>query len=430
MNAKPVTHPAPEQLAAFGLGKLNEADSTSVSQHIEGCEACRRTVEGVSADTFASLVRSARKAGKVAPSAPTPAPAGSPQLPPAAAPAGVPPELASHPKLRIVRELGRGGMGVVYLAEHRLMKRSVAIKVINQNLLDRPQTLERFRIEVETAAQLDHPNIVRAHDAERVGSLNLLVMEYVERLSLSQVVQRKGPLPVAHACSYVRQAALGLQHAFEKKTVHRDLKPQNLMLTPKGQVKILDFGLARVARERVQGTGLTQEGAVMGTPDYLAPEQAMDARTADIRADIYSLGCTLYYLLTGRPPFRGETPMQVILAHMEKEAPPLTEVRPEVPPELSAVVARMMAKDPAQRYQKPVEVAQALAPFCKPGQKAGPATPPPVPPVAAPTTKETMDTTGSPWEELSVEAAAPKKVKRRAPFDRRWLVSFSAPLAT
>jgi hypothetical protein len=308
-------------------------------------------------------------------------PTAATQLPggpaPAAArpPANLPPELASHPRYHILRELGRGGMGVVYQARQTMMDRPVAIKVISKALLDNPGALERFHREVKAAAKLSHPNIVTAYDAERAGDLHMLVMEFVPGQSLAELLQKKGPLPVAQACHFVRQAALGLQHAADQGMVHRDIKPQNLMLTPKGQVKILDFGLAKVASERSQGSGLTSANTYMGTPDYSAPEQATDARSADIRADIYSLGCTLYCLLAGEPPFRSETDIKTILAHLEKEATPLPELRPDVPPELWAVVARMLAKDPAKRYQRPAEVAQALAPFCKPGTKATPATP-------------------------------------------------------
>jgi tRNA A-37 threonylcarbamoyl transferase component Bud32 len=290
---------------------------------------------------------------------------------PTAAP--VPPELANHPRYRILRQLGKGGMGVVYEAEQTLMGRRVAIKVISKALLDHPDTLERFRREVRAAAQLAHPNIVAAYDAEQAGDLHMLVMEFVEGQSLDQVLRRRGPLPVLHACVYVRQAALGLQHAHERGMVHRDIKPHNLMLTPRGQIKILDFGLAKMVSEQRPGQTLTALHAYMGTPEYSAPEQAADARSADIRADIYSLGCTLYCLLAGRPPFHGETQVQTILAHLEKPPPPLPELRPDVPPDLWAVVAKMLAKAPAQRYQKPAEVAQALAPFGKPGAKAAPA---------------------------------------------------------
>jgi serine/threonine protein kinase len=186
------------------------------------------------------------------------------------------------------------------------MERPVAIKVISKSVLDHPEALARFQGEVKAAARLQHPNTVAAYDTEQVGDLHMLVMEYVEGIDLAKVLEKKGPLPVAHACHYIRQAALGLQHAFEQGMVHRDIKPQNLMRTPRGQVKILDFGLARMARERKCGRGLTQVGAFMGTPEFVAPEQANDAHTADTRADIYSLGCTLYCLLAGRPPFAEE----------------------------------------------------------------------------------------------------------------------------
>src|SRR5262249_4005519 len=280
----------------------------------------------------------------------------------------VPPELAGHPKFGILRELGRGGMGGVYLARQTMMDRQVGIKGIHRSPLDRPGAVGRFRCEIRAAAQLSHPNIVTAYDAEEAGDLHMLVMEFVPGQSLAEVLKR-GPLPVANACHYVRQAALGLQHAHERGMVHRDIKPQNLMLTPKGRVKILDFGLAQVVRRGHSGTGLTSEGACVGTPDYIAPEQATDARLADIRSDLYSLGCTLYCLLAGRSRFREDTAMKTILAHLEKEPQPLPELRPDVPEALWEVVARLLAKDPASRYQKPMEVAQALSCFVRPGAR-------------------------------------------------------------
>jgi serine/threonine protein kinase len=376
MPAPHSTHPSPEDLAAFAVGKLSDAEAEAVALHLAACPNCRRAAERAHADSFIARLKAAGVPGA---SADTRRPGAAQPVPPA--PLELPPELANHPRYRILRELGRGGMGVVYHAEQILMHRPVAIKVISKALLDHADSLERFRREVEAAAKLAHPNIVIAHDAEQAGELHMLVMEFVEGQSLDQVLRRKGPLPVVHACHYVRQAALGLQHAFERGMVHRDIKPQNLMLTPRGQIKILDFGLAKLASERGAGAGLTAANAYMGTPDYSAPEQATDARTADIRADIYSLGCTLYCLLAGRPPFHEETAVQTILAHLEKDPPPLPALRPDVPEALGAVVARMLAKDPAQRFQKPVEVSQALLPFIKPGRKA----PPPVAVVPAPT---------------------------------------------
>jgi hypothetical protein len=378
------THPSAKALALFGLGKLREAQAAAVAAHLETCADCRQAVAELPPDSFMVKVREAQPGDGSVLTSPSARPAASPSLmgkpaAPAAPPADVPPELANHPKFRIVRELGRGGMGKVYEAVQTFMDRRVAIKVMNPALLDNPDALARFHTEVKAAAKLDHPNIVRAHDAEPAGSLHLLVMELVEGHTLAQVVERRGPLPVSSACLCVQQAARGLQHAFEQGMVHRDVKPHNLMLTPRG-VKVLDFGLARMRSERARGPGLTQMDTFMGTPEYVAPEQATDARSADTRADIYSLGCTLYFLLTGRPPFEGRGPTELAMAHLYGEPVPLHKVRPDVPAELSAVVGRMLAKDPAQRYQTPVEVAQALAPFIMAGGQAGTAAAAPLPP--------------------------------------------------
>jgi WD40 repeat protein len=241
------------------------------------------------------------------------------------------------------------------------MERPVALKVIKKALTDDPGVVERFRREVKAAARLSHPNIVHAYDAEQAGDTHFLVMEYVEGTDLGKRVKERGPLPVREACDYVRQAALGLEHARERGLVHRDVKPQNLMLTPQGVIKILDFGLAQLAS--AAAGSLTGLGTLMGTPDYIAPEQARDARSADIRADVYSLGCTLYHLLAGRPPFGEGLPLERVVAHLERPPRPLAEVRRELPSGLVAVVERMMAKDPARRYQTPGAVAEALAPF-------------------------------------------------------------------
>jgi serine/threonine protein kinase/WD40 repeat protein len=365
MTGPHTKHPTADSLAAFALGKLSDAEASAVAAHLESCPDCRRAAASAPGDSFIARVRDAR---------PSQSPLSGTRLPRAAAhapapPPNLPPELAQHPRYRILRELGKGGMGVVYQARQDMMNRQVVIKVINQALLDHPDALERFRREVQAAASLSHPNIVTAYDAEQAGDLHMLVMEFVPGQNLAEVLAKQGPLPVVRACQCARQAALGLQHAHEQKMVHRDIKPQNLMLTPRGQVKILDFGLAKVVSENRPKQTLTALNSYMGTPDYSAPEQATDARSADIRADIYSLGCTLYCLLAGRPPFQEDTPVKTILAHLEKEPPPLPELRPDVPAALWAVVARLLAKDPAQRYQQPAEVAQALVPFVKPGKK-------------------------------------------------------------
>jgi hypothetical protein len=363
-------HPTAQQLALFGHGKLPQAQAAAVAAHLETCADCRQAVANLPPDSFLGKVQAAKPDAATLP--PEPARPDAVRGALSGAVQGVPnlpPELAGHPKFRILRELGRGGMGVIYLAEHRVMDKPVALKVISPSVLDNPTAVARFLGEVRAAGKLDHQNIARAYDADQAGGLHFLVMEYVEGQSLAQVLEKRGPLPVAGACHCACQAALGLQHAFEKGMAHRDVKPQNLMLTPKGVVKVLDFGLARLRGERKGGGGLTEADSFMGTPEYVAPEQATDARSADTRSDIYSLGCTLYALLTGRPPFREETMVKLVLAHIEKEPKSLNEVRPDVPAEVAAVVARMLAKDPARRYQRPVEVAQALAPFAKGGAK-------------------------------------------------------------
>src|SRR5262249_18761072 len=229
------------------------------------------------------------------------------------------------------------------------------------------------------AAKLHHPNIVAAYTALRLGESLVLAMEYVEGLDLSRLVKARGPLPVANACSYVHQPALGLQHAHEHDMVHRDIKPSNLMLAKQGKraiVKVLDFGLAKLQSEGAVDGGLTHEGQMLGTPDYIAPEQISNARKADIRADIYSLGCTLYHLLTARPPFQGDSLYDLLQAHHSMVAPLLNLVRPQVPAEVAAIVAKMMAKEPGRRFQQPKEVALALKPFFKSGNVAFPGSKP------------------------------------------------------
>jgi serine/threonine protein kinase len=365
--AEAVAHPTPQQLSAFGLGKLPPAAADAVARHLAGCPACRQAVAALPPDSFLDKVRAARPTPSGTRLPPPLAPLWPPPEPP---PAELPPELADHPKFRIVRELGKGGMGVIYLAEHRVMNKLVALKVISRAVLNHPNALARFHAEVQAAGKLDHPNIARAHDADQAADLHFLVLEYVEGLTLAQLVGQQGPLPVADACRYAHQAALGLQHAFEQGTVHRDVKPQNLMLTPQGQVKVLDFGLVRLWGERGVGR-LTQVGALMGTPEYMAPEQATDPRKADTRADVYSLGCTLYFLLAGRSPFGEGSAAELVVAHLRQEPAPLQRLCPAVPAELSAVVARMLAKDPAQRFQSPIEAARALAPFVKAAAKPG-----------------------------------------------------------
>jgi serine/threonine protein kinase len=364
MDAASSKHPSEQILRNYGLGNLDAAKAEGVHRHLERCADCRKQVAKISSDTFLERVRGVQ--------------AGSSQIGAAQSRGGrnaaapptetLPPGLVDHPDYEIRRELGRGGMGVVYLAHNTLMGRDEVLKVMSREIMERPGVLERFLREIRAVAKLRHPNIVTAYHAARLGESVVFAMEYVEGYDLSRTVKARGPLPVPHACLFIHQAALGLQHAHEEGLVHRDIKPGNLMLSRKGTkpiVKVLDFGLARATSEEKVDAALTSTGQAIGTPDFIAPEQILDAPKADIRADIYSLGGTLYYLLTGRPPFHAQSLYDIYQAHISRDAEPINFIRPEVPAELAALVAKMMAKDPARRFQTPGEVAEALTPFFK-----------------------------------------------------------------
>jgi hypothetical protein len=364
---------------------LDAAAAEAVLAHLDACPECRQAANSLSGDSLRRL-RAPRSSPGTAADARSPIDtvgAGPVARSPGLAPttpyvsSAIPPELRDHADYEVLRELGRGGMGVVYLARNKLMDRPEVLKVVNQRLLGHSGAAERFVREIRAAAKLSHPNIVTAHSAFQVGDVLVFAMEYIEGETLAQFVHAYGRLPPANACYYAQQAALGLQHATDKGMVHRDIKPQNLILAREGKkhvVKILDFGLAKATREEEETErGLTGSGAMMGTPDYIAPEQTLDAARADIRADIYSLGCTIYYMLTGSPPFKANSQFELLQAHQSREATPLNQLRSDVPTVLANLVAKMMAKEPAKRYQKPAEVAQALAPFVK-GTGKGPPT--------------------------------------------------------
>jgi serine/threonine protein kinase len=351
------SHPGVPQLAAFAQGKLAGAERAALQTHLAACPACREAVTLL--PQAPGEVGESVGGQEALPQAGAAPPAATADCPP---PSTVPADLASHPRYQVLQLLGQGGMGEVYQARHKVMNRLVALKVINAQLVGSATAVERFYREVRAAAQLRHANIVTAFDADQAGQTHFLVMEYVEGTDLANYVRTKGPLPPGHACHFIRQAALGLQHAHECGMVHRDIKPHNLMLTAGGVVQVMDFGLARLAREGASAGGLTGENVLMGTVDYMAPEQALDAHTADTRADVYSLGCTLYHLLVGRPPFAGGTVVQKIMAHATAAAP-LGELPEATPEKLRAVIGRMLEKDPAWRFPTPGAVAEALAPF-------------------------------------------------------------------
>ncbi|MFL5328896.1 MAG: protein kinase domain-containing protein [Gemmataceae bacterium] len=265
-------------------------------------------------------------------------------------------------KYKLLQLLGVGGMGRVYLCEHLRMRRLVALKVLPEEQTKDESSVERFNREAQAAAALNHPNIVRAYDIDLDGSMHFLVMEYVDGASLQDIVKKHGPFDVNRAAHYISQAAVGLQHAHEAGWVHRDIKPGNLLLDRNGVVKILDMGLARLFHTP-DADKLTQKfdnQAVLGTADYLAPEQAVNSSDVDIRADIYSLGATLYFLLTGRAPFEDGSVAQKLLAHQSREPDSVSTIRPEVPKQLDAVIKKMMAKKPVNRFQTPQEVVEAL----------------------------------------------------------------------
>jgi formylglycine-generating enzyme required for sulfatase activity/serine/threonine protein kinase len=257
---------------------------------------------------------------------------------------------------KIIRKIGQGGMGMVFLAEHQRMERLVALKVLPPSVTKHLNAVERFHREVKAMARLSHPNIVTAFDADEARGLHILVMEYVDGQDLAALVKKRGPLSVEHAVDYIVQGAKGLEYAHKRGLVHRDIKPSNFLVDTEGQVKILDLGLARFSEQDDDGEGppgmdLTGTGVVVGTVDYMSPEQAEDTKRADARADIYSLGCSLFYLISGRSMFSGDTVVARLMAHQNQPVPSLRSINPAVPEELDRIHRKMVAKKKDDRYQ-------------------------------------------------------------------------------
>lgn len=274
-------------------------------------------------------------------------------------------------KYKLLSLLGTGGMSSVYLAEHVLMHRRVAIKVLPQNRIEDSSYLARFYREAHAAGQLEHPNVVRAYDIDSEGKTHFLVMEYVEGCDLQELVRRKGALDYREAADFIAQAADGLAYAHESGVIHRDIKPANLLVDEKNIVKILDMGLARFSGDEQASLTIAHDENVLGTADYLPPEQALNSHNVDHRADIYSLGGTLYFLLTGHPPFPEGTMAQRLMMHQTQEPSAIQKKRPDAPPELVEICRKMMAKNVDRRYQSAEDVSAALRGWLSGGSGAG-----------------------------------------------------------
>ncbi len=351
--------PGPDQLRAFVRGDL---DNDDIDRHLQECPSCRRQAETLDGGST-SLVRCLRPLPEVA--------VEDPVLASLAAGAKTLAWKAPLETLRAGQQVGEyellepialGGMGWVFKARHRRMNRIVAIKTIAPALSRQPEAAARFQREVEVLARLSHPHVVAAHDAFDSEDGRFLVMEYVEGRSLAQHVREKGPMPVEQAIDLLMQAARGLAQAHVVGIIHRDVKPANLLLDSSGTLKVLDLGLARLTMpdRPVPADPLTGGSVVMGTAAYMAPEQGLDPRNADARADVYSLGCTLHFLLTGSPPHEGESVLATLLAHRDSPVPSLRAVRPECPPALDSLFQRMLAKRPVDRPASMLAVADEL----------------------------------------------------------------------
>ncbi|MCS6849770.1 MAG: serine/threonine protein kinase [Gemmataceae bacterium] len=362
-------------LSDYVLGRLDDDHFALFSQHIESCSNCQETVAAMDCleDSFVRRLKRDCHGSQVAM---------SPELERWLEAAEAINDLVGRqsrngnqaaeelPRLLgqylLVERLGNGGMGVVYKAQHMKLKCWVALKILAPGLSLDSRSLARFHREMAAVAALNHPHIVRATDANEVGGQHFLVMEYVDGVDLAKIVRLLGPLCVPDACEVIRQAALALQHAHEAGVVHRDVKPSNLMLTSTGLVKLLDLGLARLTVNAHESEGPnTDTGQVLGTADFMAPEQALDPRSADARSDLYSLGCTLYYLLTGTAPFNApafDTVMKKLLAHAAAPVPLIGHRRPDVPTPIETILDRLLAKRPACRFNAARELADALQP--------------------------------------------------------------------
>ncbi len=371
--------PARDELARYALGQLPDDRFESIANHTSACGVCQKALETLDSqhDPLLERLRSVARSD-------IPAPVDDEQVrslveqmadllavdskrpPQGDLKAEVDPLLGQIlGSYQLVAHLGQGGMGTVYRARHLRLKREVAFKIVS-SALRKPSAIARFEREMEAIGRAEHPNIVRAYDAGEIDGHLYLAMELLDGVDLSIASRRLGPLSVADACEIIRQAALGLEHANQQGLVHRDIKPSNLMLCRDGIVKVLDLGLALLRSELSNAEHVTHDGQVLGTLDYLAPEQAEDGHAVDIRADLYSLGCTLFRLLTGRAPFDSggrASVVQILKSHATATPPLVRNSRPDAPADLEAILARLLAKKPSERFASPAELVLALIPL-------------------------------------------------------------------
>ncbi|HEY2157682.1 MAG TPA: serine/threonine-protein kinase [Isosphaeraceae bacterium] len=285
-------------------------------------------------------------------------------------------------KYIILDRIGSGSMGRVYKATHQLMGRAVALKIIAPEIVSNERAVARFYREMKLVGRLDHPNVVRAFDSDSINNILYIVMEYVQGRSLAELL-KDGPLPPIDVVGYAAQAALGLAHAHEQGIVHRDIKPSNLLLTDEKLIKVLDLGLGVLMEADSQATFATADGIAVGTVDYMSPEQAC-GKEVDGRSDLYSLGCAMYHLITGRHAFPGASPIERLGKRINNRPVPITDLRPDLPPTLVAVMDKLMASKPPDRYQTGNEAAEALNALLARPRKAGHAQPRAEPEAAAP----------------------------------------------
>ncbi|MDA1052928.1 MAG: serine/threonine protein kinase [Planctomycetota bacterium] len=367
-------HPSRDELSGLVLGMLIEDDVDQIADHVEQCPVCEETVremETMSDEMIRSLrgpvvqhpleqESHCRRLLEVVEAIGQDLSSGDGVNPPVAE------DLRTIRDYQLVAKLGQGGMGAVYKALHTQLQKVVALKVLSTEQMNDKKAVERFRREMQAVGRLSHPNIVGAFDAGEHEGRHYLVMEYVEGVDLSELVRQLGPLPIADACELIRQAAVGLQHAHEHGLVHRDVKPSNIMITPDGQLKILDLGLARLHNGQL--ADLTSTGQMMGTVDFMAPEQSGDSHGVDIRADIYGLGATLYKLLSGQAPYANPKYDSLVKKLMALATEPITPIkyyRPDVPDELATLLHQMVEKGVEDRPATPNEIVDAIAPHAE-----------------------------------------------------------------